>query len=141
MRRSWVAALLAASIAGCPSNEPPPMCTTVDVACAPAYVPTFENVFDNTIKLGCGSARASCHASGGESGMSLENAATAYQSLLDGRVTANDPGCSELVVRTSSTGKDYTMPPGSALEPAERCALIRWVATGAPGPLASSGAP
>lgn len=132
MRRTWFAVLLAA-LAGCPSDEPP-ACITVDTSCAPLYAPTFENVWANTLQNGCGSARSACHARGGAGGMSLADPETAHASLLAGRVTSGDPGCSELIVRTSSPGEPYQMPPGSPLSPAERCALIQWVQAGAPGP-------
>lgn len=128
-RLSILAAVLAG---GCPSE--PPACITVDTACAPLYQPTFDNVFANTIREGCGSARSACHASGGAGGMSLASPDTAHQSLRAGHVVPGDPGCSELIVRTSSPGEDYQMPPGTPLSPAERCALIQWVAAGAPGP-------
>jgi hypothetical protein len=45
-------------LAGCPS-EPPPACKTVDTACAPGYVPTFTNVYNNTIVPGCGTQNSS----------------------------------------------------------------------------------
>jgi len=76
--------------------------------------------------------------------MSLADPAAAHASLLDGRVTPGDPGCSELIVRTDAPGKDYQMPPGTTLGAAERCSLILWVQAGAPGPTtaaATRGAP
>jgi hypothetical protein len=76
--------------------------------------------------------------------MSLATPAAAHASLLDGRVTPGDPGCSEIVVRTDAPGKDYQMPPGFALPAAERCSLILWIQAGAPGPTttaAPGGAP
>lgn len=126
--------LLVVLLGGCPSEEPPPACTTVDLACSPQYTPTFDNVYENTLKMDCGSARGGCHSAAGQGGMSLANPATAYTELLDGRVTAGDPACSELIVRTHGTGKDYQMPPGAPLGESERCALVQWIAAGAPGP-------
>jgi len=133
MRRMWIA-VLAAALAGCPADAPP-ACTTVETTCTPLYEPTFANVYNTTLRAGCGSGLSSCHARGGDGNMSLEDPATAYQSLLAGRVTPGDPGCSEMIVRANAPGKDYEMPPGATLSEAERCSLILWVERGAPGPV------
>ncbi len=126
--------MLALASAGCPSDDPP-ACTEVDLTCAPLYVPTFDNVYANTLSDGCGSQRVSCHsAAGKKGGMSFEDPETAHAALLAGRVTAGDPSCSEMIVRVTSVGESFQMPPGSALPEAERCALIQWVQAGAPGP-------
>jgi hypothetical protein len=118
-------------LAGCPS-DPPPACITVDTMCQPGYVPTFDNVYKNTLQTSCGSTRSSCHsASGRAGGMSFESVDVAYSQLLDGRVKPGDPGCSKMVVRTSSPGEDYQMPPGDPLDVPARCALIQWVQNGA----------
>lgn len=126
----WIAALVAA-LAGCPADSPPE-CVTVDTACSPLYQPTFANVFQNTLRTGCGSTNGSCHSSTGDSGMSLADPAAAHASLLAGRVKAGDPGCSEMIVRTHSPGKSYEMPPDAPLSAAERCALVQWIQSGAP---------
>lgn len=129
MRQSWLAAL---ALAAC-TSDPPPACITVDTACAPLYSPTFDNIYSMTLQTTCGSDRSSCHsASGMQGGMSFQSAQRAFDSLTAGRVVAGDPGCSKLIVRTSSPGEDYQMPPGDPLSAAERCALIQWVANGAP---------
>lgn len=130
MRRMWIAAGLLSG--GCPS-DPPPACTTVETACAPQYVPTFDNVYANTLAMDCGASRGACHSASGEGGMSLVDPATAHASLL-ARVSPGDPACSEVIVRTHSPGADYQMPPGTPLSEAERCALLKWVEAGAPGP-------
>jgi hypothetical protein len=112
----------------------------VDPACAALYPPTFANVYETTLRVGCGSALGACHAAGGAGRMSLASPAEAHEALLAGRVTPGDPGCSELIVRTHAEGASYAMPPGASLAPAERCALVRWVAAGAPGPATAAGA-
>jgi len=121
-------------LAGCPST-PPPECKTVDTTCAPGYVPTFTNVYNNTIKNGCGSTKSNCHsASNHAGGISFATQDDAYAALLDAtrrRVVPGDPGCSEMIVRTDSPGEDYQMPPGDPLSVPERCALIQWVVQGA----------
>jgi len=118
--------------AACP-GDPPPACITVDTSCAPGYVPTFQNVYANTIKASCGTTNSSCHsASGRAGGLSFADEQTAYDQLMvGGRVKAFDAACSEMIVRTSSPGEDYQMPPGDALDPPARCALIQWVHQGA----------
>jgi hypothetical protein len=134
MRHLWLAAALSA---GC-ASDPPPACITVDPTCAPLYEPTFDNVYSHTLRDTCGSTRSSCHsAAGKQGGMSFEDEAHAYGALLAGRVVPGDPGCSKMIVRTDSPGADYQMPPGDPLSEPERCALIQWVAAGAPGPSAA----
>lgn len=128
----WLVALSAA-LAGCPEDDPP-ACVTVETSCTPLYAPTFANVFDSTLKNGCGSTLGACHSAGGAGKMSLADPQAAYASLLAGRVIPGDPGCSEMIVRTSASGTSYRMPPGIDLGAAERCSLIQWVAAGAPGP-------
>ena len=126
-RLLWLALL-----AGCPGKDPPPMCITVDTACAPLFAPTFTNVYNMTIKGSCGSVNASCHsAAGAQGGLSFADEQTAFDGLTAGRVTPGDPGCSEFIVRTSSPGTDYEMPPGVTLSAPTRCALIQWVQNGA----------
>ena len=46
-----------------------------------------------------------------------------------------------MIVRTSSPGADYQMPPGDPISAAERCALIQWVQAGAGSGQAFVGAP
>lgn len=126
--------VLALACAGCPSDDPPP-CIEVDLTCAPLYVPTFDNVYANTLSDGCGSQRVACHsAAGKQGGMSFEDPETAHAALLAGRVTSGDASCSEMIVRVHSLGESFQMPPGSPLPAAERCALAQWVQAGAPGP-------
>lgn len=134
-RRWWAAGLVAvaagALLAGCPT-DPPPACVEVDTSCAPLYQPTFDNIYTMTLRDSCGSQRSSCHSASGKSGgMSFQDEAHAFDALRAGRVMPGDPGCSKVIVRTDSPGAPYQMPPGDALSPAERCALILWVQAGA----------
>lgn len=133
MRQLWFVAVLAVGPpAGC-TTDPPPSCITVDTTCAPLYAPTFDNVYTMTLQNTCGSQRSSCHsAAGKQGGMSFEDPQHAYAALLAGRVMPGNPGCSKMVVRTSSPGASYQMPPGDPLSAPERCALIQWIAAGAP---------
>jgi hypothetical protein len=124
--------LLVCVLAAC-GDTPPPACTTVDTACQPGYVPTFENVYNNTIRLGCGAMMSSCHSSvGGDSELSFADRQTAYDQLMQsGVVKAGDAACSEMIVRVHGVGEDYQMPPGEALPAPARCALVQWVQQGA----------
>ena len=135
MRRLLLVGCVLAGAPGCPS-EPPPACKTVDTMCQPGYVPTFPNVYANTIKGSCGTKDSSCHSSSGRAGgLSMATMDEAYANLLMlGRVKPGDPSCSKMIVRTNSPGKDYQMPPGDPLTPQEQCALIQWVQMGATNP-------
>ncbi len=128
----WMFLVATAVVASACSKEPPPACTTVDLQCAPLYIGTFSAVYAQTISMDCGSDKGSCHAAGGDSSLSFATEQEAYDHLLESYVTPGDPGCSELVVRTSSAGKDYQMPKGRALSEPEQCALRKWVEAGAP---------
>jgi hypothetical protein len=125
--------------AGCPQT-PPPACIDVDLTCAPSYVPTFDNVWSNTINKSCGNTNSSCHSAQGHmGGLTFPDEQTAYDNLLAKsgvdptrtRVDPGNPACSLMIVRTDSPGADYQMPPGDPLAAAERCSLVQWVAAGA----------
>jgi hypothetical protein len=130
-------AVLSAALAGCPDSGPP-SCVTVETSCMPLYEPTFENVYNMTLRSGCGGGLDACHSAIGRGKMSLADPVAAHASLLDGRVEPGDPGCSEVIVRTDAPGEDYQMPPGVTLGAAERCSLILWVQAGAPGPITAA---
>jgi hypothetical protein len=141
MRWYWLVAVV---LGGCPST-PPPACLAdaPDPTCGSLYVPTFDNVYTNTLAKNCGSTNSSCHsASGHQDGLSFADEQTAYNDLLApsgkdpkrDRVVPGDIMCSLMLVRVESVGADYQMPPGNALDPRERCALVQWVNNGAPGP-------
>ncbi|HSR96534.1 MAG TPA: hypothetical protein VLM79_05645 [Kofleriaceae bacterium] len=139
MQRLWLSAALAAAPLGC-TSDPPPECIDVSTSCAPFYQPTFDNLYTMTLKATCGSADAACHSAVGRSGgMSFADEASAYAALTAGRVKPGDPSCSKVVVRTSSLGASYQMPPGDPLREGERCALIQWVQAGAPAPSGAAG--
>lgn len=130
---------VAFGLVGC-SAEAPPECITVDLTCAPGYLPTYANVYRNTLSVSCGGDRSSCHsASGHMGGLVMSDAQMAYEHLLApsqrdprrARVVPGDAACSPLVVRTGMPGADYQMPPGDALTQEERCAVALWVANGA----------
>lgn len=130
MRRLFLGAALL--VAGA-CKESPPSCLAVETACGPLYpTTTFANVYSMTIVRQCGADKGSCHSASGDASLSFASEQEAYDGLLSAYVTPGDPGCSELVVRTSSPGKDYQMPQGSPLIESEQCALRKWVEAGAP---------
>jgi hypothetical protein len=134
--RRWLA-LGVAGLVGC-SADPPPACIAVDTSCAPAYAPTFDNIYTMTLRGTCGSQSASCHSEVGmQGGMSFQDQQHAFDALRAGRVMPGNPGCSKMIVRTDSPGAPYQMPPGDPVSEQVRCALIQWVAAGA----APGGAP
>lgn len=101
-------------------------------ACAPAYEPTFTNVFERTLKPSCGRGGAACHtATGRQGGLVFENVDEAYEGLQAGPVAAGDPDCSGIVVRVTAADPNVRMPPGRALAAEEQCAIARWIADGA----------
>jgi hypothetical protein len=121
----------------CSSNDEQPACVTVETSCQPLYVPTFGNVYANTIAKKCGGDAASCHADSSRSGLSLASAPQAYTALTTGgpdRIVAGDASCSGMIVRVFGDGHSWLMPPKSPLMAAERCALVQWVQNGAVGP-------
>lgn len=130
-----VATTVVAALGGCGESGAQPRCVTVDPACTPRYEPTFPNVYNNTLRDSCGSQSGVCHsAQGRRGGLSLESSDVAYEQLTAeglGRVVAGDPACSEMIVRLHGDGEDYLMPPGAPLPAADRCAIERWIASGA----------
>ncbi|MBP9087713.1 MAG: hypothetical protein KBG15_16440 [Kofleriaceae bacterium] len=129
-------AWFAATSLGC--SDFPPTCITLAPTCQPLYPPTFENVYNNTIAKKCGGDSTSCHSREGmRGGLDLTDRATAFAALTSGssrRAVAGDAACSGLIVRISSTGHAWSMPPEAPLGEAERCALEQWVQNGATGP-------
>ncbi|MDX2092848.1 MAG: c-type cytochrome domain-containing protein [Kofleriaceae bacterium] len=132
--RSRLFAAALGLLAGC--KDSPPACTSVaiDLDCATQYSPSFDNVYLNTIDKRCGTRDGSCHSASGDADLSFATREAAYASLLAGHVMPGDPACSELIVRTLEAGTDYAMPPETPLSELDRCALVKWVNAGAPGP-------
>jgi hypothetical protein len=104
----------------------------VDRACATAYEPTFDNVFQRTLKPSCALAGPSCHASAGhKAGLVFEDPDVAHRLLLERAVIAARPECSLLVRRVTSTETSFMMPPGLPLAAGEQCAIATWIDRGA----------
>lgn len=108
-------------------------------ACDLAFAPTYDAFYDNLLSRTCGasSTGSSCHGpDGGMAGLYLHDREMAYDYLLGAvddraRVIPGDPECSVLVHRIESTDPDFLMPPTARLSDGERCAIERWIATGA----------
>jgi Planctomycete cytochrome C len=106
-------------------------CVEVSSDCAPAYEPTFDNVYTNTLSQSC-AVGSSCHStSGNQGGLGFDTADQAYDALVgEGLVSGGDAACSSVIARLEADGDDV-MPPGAPLSDAERCAVIQWVQNGA----------
>jgi hypothetical protein len=131
MRRAAVSALLcSASFFGCGRE----CVEDLPASCTPLYDPTFDNVFNNTLRPTCAAPGASCHSAAGErGGLVFEDPDRSYELLVgEERALAGDAACSEMVVRIESDDPDVVMPPGAPLAAAERCAIAQWIAAGAP---------
>jgi hypothetical protein len=108
---------------------------TID--CAPLYAPTFDNVFEKTLKKSCAVGGGSCHApAGAKGGLVFDDPDKAYDLLVNGgggepRVLSGDPACSLLVKRLEADAPGDVMPPGGQLGASERCAIIQWIDAGA----------
>lgn len=133
LRLGALVPLGALALLGACGDSGPPSCVTVDASCTPRYAPTFDNVYNNTLRESCGSDSVACHSAAGKrGGLSMASADVAYAQLTDAeRVVAGDPACSEIVVRMHGRGESYLMPPGAPLADADRCAIERWIADGA----------
>jgi entry exclusion lipoprotein TrbK len=131
LRLACLAAVAGALVAGC---QDPLTCQVVDHTCAPLYIPTFDNAYDNTFKPKC--AKGGCHVPPTpKGGMDLSDRDGAYAALLDAardRVIPGNPECSQIIERTTTTDSHYHMPPGAMLLDSERCSLALWIDQGAP---------
>ncbi len=135
--RAVVALGLAALASGCGPAETTSTCVQgLDLACAPLYEPTFDQIYTRTLKPTCAISGASCHASeGAMGGLVFADADGAYAALLGQggakpRVVAGDAACSLVIERVDATDSKV-MPPGAPLADAERCAIAQWIQNGA----------
>lgn len=131
--RSIAGVALLLALAACSDDRAADSCDVgADRNCTPAYEPTFDNLFQKTFKVSCALSGTSCHAAAGaKAGLVFEDATAAY-GLLQRRVVGGKPECSLLARRVLSTDTSYMMPPGLALPPGEQCAIVQWIAKGAP---------
>jgi len=107
----------------------------VDLECAPLYEPTFDNIFERTLRDSCALDGTSCHSrEGAKNGLVFVDADESYSMLLGDqgreRLIPGDPSCSLIVRRIESTGRSQ-MPPDDPLSESARCAIELWIANGA----------
>ncbi len=130
MVRLVVVAAAALAPLGLGCGPPPLECVEVALDCAPQYPPTFANVYANTLDDDC--SASACHdAVAPKGGLDLSEIETAYDELLDGRVTPGDVSCSELTMRLFTDIAEWHMPRGETLSDSEKCAVAQWVSAGA----------
>lgn len=134
------------AVAGCADTaEAPAKCIEkVDIACTPAYEPSYDAIYDNLLSRTCGAASTGnvCHfgpsSAEAKGGLALSNRDRSFDGLLGrmgghARVEPGEPECSILVQRLESDDPKFRMPVGrAALSLAERCAVRQWIANGAP---------
>jgi len=127
-------AVAVAPATGCADEEPAASSCVTSIAdsCSELYTPTWDDVYTRTIEAKCAQGGSACHGSEpGQGGLVLSDADSAYDALVAGYVTAGDAGCSDLVVRLAADDPTIAMPPGSPLSESERCAVEKWIASGA----------
>jgi Planctomycete cytochrome C len=153
LRRATTAPLFAAlALSACSGDsskgESEPTCLNeaADATCTVALygihdgklAPTFQDVFDNTLKQTCGAS--SCHSGDApQGGLKLDDINAAYTGLLatnaegERRVIPGDVTCGKVIVRLESVDKPWSMPPGhgSHLDDKELCAIRHWIKDGA----------
>jgi hypothetical protein len=135
--RAFLFVAICLSLIGCSQSspaDPPPVCLDagVDPNCVPAYEPTYDAVFTNTLRPSCAKSGVSCHAVTGKQGdLDFSDAEASFAGLSHGKVSAGKPECSILVHRVIATDGKVRMPPGQSLPAGEQCAIIKWIADGA----------
>lgn len=105
-----------------------------NASCTPLYDPTFDQVWEKTLKPTCAASGASCHSSRGrQGGLAFEDKEESYTLITreNGPIVAGDPKCSEVVARIMATSGKVRMPPGRSLDVGEQCSIIQWIANGA----------
>lgn len=130
--RRWAQIAVLWGAFGCGEDEP--TCATFEASCTPLYSPTFDQVYNRTLKPSCAQAGGACHAPDGNAGgVTFGDVEQSYQALVaGGRVTPGDPTCSVLSKRLHSTDATFQMPPGQRLSAEARCSIGQWIAAGAP---------
>lgn len=131
--RRLLTGLVAALAVGC---EGAARCTEIDVEeCRDAPISTFDELHASVLRPSCGEG-LSCHGADDRPAgdIRFDDIELAYAALSDparGLVAPGAPHCSGVVQRIESIDPFWRMPPASSLEPAARCAVIRWIRAGA----------
>ncbi len=107
----------------------------LSVTCKPLYdPPTFDTLYAKLFVPTCASGTGTCHTSdAAKGGLVFASPDDAYSRLVgQGRVTPNDPACSLVMKRVSSTDPSFHMPPGpTSISAGEQCTIVQWIAAGA----------
>jgi hypothetical protein len=140
LRTTFAAAVVVVAGCGGKHDDAPACVTDLPKTCMPLYdPPTFTTIYEKILHSRCAEGIATCHTSdGAKGGLVFENEDDAYALLLGqrggrARVVPNDPACSLIIIKTSSTDPNFRMPPGNTpLPAAELCDIQLWIAQGAP---------
>jgi hypothetical protein len=117
----------------------PPCVTGLTPSCAATYAPpTYDTIFTNIFQSNCSVGTGTCHTSDfAAGGLVFADESTSYATLLGSNgstalVVPNDPGCSTLMKRLTSTDPSYHMPRGStSLSAGDLCTIVQWIDEGA----------
>jgi len=127
--------------AGCSAEPERPECIDLPDTCSSQFPPgtvTFDILFNDILNRKCATT-GNCHASpqGGLDFTEVDRSFDLLVGNVGGKARVKTGGglqnaeCSELVVRTNDLGKEWSMPPGTPLDPPDRCAIRQWVEAGA----------
>ena len=121
-----------------PSSSGPatPACVQdLSTTCQPLYAPaTFDTLYTKLFVPTCASGTGTCHTpDAAKGGLVFASPDDAYARLVtQGRVTPNDPACSLIMKRLTSTDPNFHMPPGpTSISAGAECTIVQWIAAGA----------
>jgi hypothetical protein len=93
--------------------------------------PDYSELFATLLRPSCGRSGVSCHGEGSDAALLFIDEAESRAYLLEHFVTPGSAACSELYLRATSDDVFFRMPPAQPLSDAERCAIARWIESGA----------
>ena len=120
------------------STGNPPMCLSkaASTDCTLSYDPTFDNVWQYTLKKHC--AVTGCHVGPTPTGsIALDVEDQAYTNLMatgtngEQRIIPNDVTCGDVVVRLNTKNAPYSMPKDTSIPAGDLCSIMQWIAMGA----------
>lgn len=132
------------TVFGCTPDEPTddgsevPECVEYALdSCTALYPATYDQVWTQTLRDGCGQQGAACHAQDGSGGaidgLVFVDAQASWEHMMaEGLLVPGDPLCSPVFVRLASEDPSIRMPPGSSGLPSGAvCSIGTWIADGA----------
>ncbi len=138
MTRAWML-LMSCCLFACGGEEPGECLLALSTDCEARFAPTYTNIFQQSLRASCGGPGVSCHGDAGrQAGLAFVSEQESYDLLLGNlgdrpRVIAGDPDASLLLQRLECSAPQRRMPLNSEPLPATvRCAIVQWVAAGAP---------